>query len=49
MAAVGPAAFAALAWGAVVLVLAVFAYLVVVLAREWGLVGGGASGDGDGA
>lgn len=40
MAAIGPAAFAVLTWGSVLLVLAVFAYLVVVLAREWELVGG---------
>lgn len=47
MAAIGVAAFAVLTWGSVLLVLAVFAYLVVVLAREWGLVGGGtAEGDG---
>ncbi len=31
-----PLAFAALAWGSIALVLAVFAYEVYELAREWG-------------
>lgn len=35
-AAMGPAAFAALLWGSVALVVAVLAYEAVVLVREWG-------------
>lgn len=38
MAAIGATAFAALVWGSVALVLAVFAYEVYVLARESGLL-----------
>lgn len=36
MTALDPTAFAALAWGGVVVVLAVFAYEAVVVARELG-------------